>query len=945
MRPVRSSRTLLRRRLTATSTTVGLLAAVLSVAAVPGDAPANPADCTDDTAVHAGTVTAPEVFAPGFPQRRILTSEINGYVDAVTSQSDRIRSGTLATSWGGNELVYSLVTSPENHERLEDIVEGNRLLREPRLVDEDEARDIASELPAIVWYQGNVHGAETSGADAAVSLLHDLADRTDCTVTAMLESLVIGIVPTQNPDGRDGARRQNAYAFDMNRDWFAATQPETRGKLALLADYPPVLFVDAHEMGSSSFFFPPNADPIHHEISDEALGWIDELYAPAIREQFEQRRETAPTEWDYFNYDTYDLFYMGYGDSVPTTAYGAAGMTYEKGTADPDQQKHDEQYVAGWTSLLAAAQHRERILFELWQGYDKALADGEAGRLEPNLVVEPKNEVTHEVPDETIRNYFLTTDRGEADVRRLVSRLMGFDVEVRRLTEDVTLSEGRRPGQQAAEVVVPSGSWWIPMAQPQKRWIQALLGEDPFVPFDYFYDVSSWSNPQLMNLDVVFTGESVAPSFDPVDVAPGLELGGRTDGSALWWPGDTGQDVALAMAAAEAGVVVHRLMLPNQFDGVEVPAGAFVATAPDGADPVTTLLGLVNEARTEFGHLNVMVRATTAAVPGDAREFFAPRIALFEPATAGGPLPSEPFGHLSWLLEQHWNLDVDRVTAAQIAAGQLTTGGYDELVVGGVQTVELDPLAPIIDEFVRAGGTYVGLARGGTGGTAYAVANGWTSSDFTSSAGTAGGTTFRIDVDPGAGAVALGADEVGYWFNLPDWVLAPTSTGRTVATYPPADEMFFAGFAAGEDAWAGSAVVVEEALGEGHVVLFSGDPAFRGLTDGPAFLLANALASPATPMPGLLRDVTGTDAPRLDEPYGWGRPLVVEVLPAQAAVTRRVLADLGAGPDVRVVTSTRGTVRFTIPNPMGLDAEAHPFSWRIRPALERHGIRPVVAFL
>ena len=32
-----------------------------------------------------------------------------------------------------------------------------------------------------------------------------------------------------------------------------------------------------------------------------------------------------------------------------------------------------------------------------------------------------------------------------------------------------------------------------PEAQPQKHWIQAILGEDPFIPFPYFYDVVTWS--------------------------------------------------------------------------------------------------------------------------------------------------------------------------------------------------------------------------------------------------------------------------------------------------------------------------------------------------------------------------------------------------------------------------------------------------------------------
>jgi hypothetical protein len=64
----------------------------------------------------------------------------------------------------------------------------------------------------------------------------------------------------------------------MNRDWFARTQPETDGKLAVLNQYPPFLYIDAHEMGGTSYFFPPNADPIYHEITDESVDWINNLY-------------------------------------------------------------------------------------------------------------------------------------------------------------------------------------------------------------------------------------------------------------------------------------------------------------------------------------------------------------------------------------------------------------------------------------------------------------------------------------------------------------------------------------------------------------------------------------------------------------------------------------------------------------------------------------------
>ena len=103
---------------------------------------------------------------------------------------------------------------------------------------------------------GNVHGGEESGTDAELRVLYELADRTDCAATQILDNALVGIIPTQNPDGREAEQRQNAYFFDMNRDWFARTQPETDGKLELLRQYPGVMHIDAHEMGGKHFFFP-----------------------------------------------------------------------------------------------------------------------------------------------------------------------------------------------------------------------------------------------------------------------------------------------------------------------------------------------------------------------------------------------------------------------------------------------------------------------------------------------------------------------------------------------------------------------------------------------------------------------------------------------------------------------------------------------------------------
>ena len=56
--------------------------------------------------------------------------------------------------------------------------------------------------------------------------------------------------------------RSNHYLFDMNRDWFALTQPETTGRIKYLNEWLPLVYVDLHEMGTdSTYFFTPGARP------------------------------------------------------------------------------------------------------------------------------------------------------------------------------------------------------------------------------------------------------------------------------------------------------------------------------------------------------------------------------------------------------------------------------------------------------------------------------------------------------------------------------------------------------------------------------------------------------------------------------------------------------------------------------------------------------------
>ena len=565
------------------------LAAALLIVALTAP-PAAPQACSQ-TPTFDPAITSPQSAIAGWPARRALTNEMLAYFRQVDSQTDRVDVGQFATSWRGTPLLYGLVGAANNVKNADVIAAAQSELRDPRVTSASEAADIARESPAIVWYSGSVHGNETSGADSALQILYDLAARTDCAAIEIRDNLLVGVIATQNPDGRDSAGRTNNYGFDMNRDWFARTQPEIDGELDLLTRYPPVMFIDAHEQAVENFFFPPNDDPIHHEISDQSVSWINDLYGASLQDAFDSRRATDPLNWDYFNYNTYDLFFMGYGDSAPTTGFTAAGMTFEKGQ-DADHIKQREQFLAGWTSIETASVNKQTILEQYYQAHRDAIAQGKAGTLEPNIVYAPGNQLRTQVPNLKIRHYFIGAGRGQAEAYHLVQRLLDMDVEVYKLRKKLKVPGLEAYGRDPRKGKLPRGTFWIPMEQPQKRWIQALLGEDPYGSLVYFYDVAAWSNPLLMGVDAWFTGSKLSKLVKQSDLrkmkgaAPlsGHGLATPPQGGLqtvkkakrFWFRGDTARAVMAALALARDGAKVERALQPAR----GLPGGSFFLRKP-----------------------------------------------------------------------------------------------------------------------------------------------------------------------------------------------------------------------------------------------------------------------------------------------------------------------------------------------------------------------------
>jgi hypothetical protein len=500
-------------------TTLVLALTMAATLLVPGPSASGGGSCDaiDTAPAFAGRVpTATSVL--GFPlgQQEVTVRQAWTYLDAVDSASGRVASGTYAVSVDGRDLRYAVVGRPRNvsPDGLEAIRQNILKIRDPDTSAADAAA-LAATTPAFLYVAGNVHGTEEAGADASLRVLYELADRTDCAARRILDNAVVFILPIQNPDGRQADTRRNAYGIDLNRDWSTRSQPETDGKIELLRTYPPSLFVDAHEFGYTRSFFPPNDDPVYHEVSDQVLGWINGRYGPALEDLFAERG------WGFFHGGGYDFFAPIYGDTVPSDGFQAAGITLEQNAGAPIalrvQKYHDEM----WVLLSEAADGREGILDGQHAAYVQAVREGANGVLEPNAVYRSSAAPRVQVPRYRVRHYFFWDPGARArETALLVRSLQRMDVSVYQLTAPLEVPYLRpyvgTPGPQT----IPAGAYWVPMAQAQKHWIQAMLNRSTYVPVKKTYDVTGWSLPLLYGVAGGSSGAELSPEASPAAPVP-----------------------------------------------------------------------------------------------------------------------------------------------------------------------------------------------------------------------------------------------------------------------------------------------------------------------------------------------------------------------------------------------------------------------------------------
>jgi len=269
--------------------------AALATFAIPGAAqrPARPARPAPRPAVaQRPVVPTPRSvlgFEPGDDRKLAEWPLLLRYYQALARASDRVDYRELGKTTLGAPFVALVISSPQNLRQLDQYRRLNARLADPRgFRTSREAQDALRDAKTIVLITSSIHSTEVGGHLSPVLLAHRLATDTSAATRAILDNVILWLVPSLNPDGvtivtkwynrtlgtpAEGSEPPELYhhytGHDNNRDWYAFTQVETQLTVDSLHNvWHPQIVHDIHQMGpeGARLFLPPYLDPVEPNV-------------------------------------------------------------------------------------------------------------------------------------------------------------------------------------------------------------------------------------------------------------------------------------------------------------------------------------------------------------------------------------------------------------------------------------------------------------------------------------------------------------------------------------------------------------------------------------------------------------------------------------------------------------------------------------------------------
>lgn len=613
------------------------------------------------------------------------------YMNVLATVSDRISIDTIGYTYERRPQLHLMITSPANHNRLEDIRREHIKLSDPQ---SSEGLDI-SNMPVVINMGYSVHGNEPSGSNASLLVAYYLAAAQGDEIEDILEHTVVILDPSINPDGfnrfahwanshrgiqvinSSPANREhneawprgrtNHYWFDLNRDWLPAQHPESHARLARFHAWKPNFLTDHHEMGSNStFFFQPGIPSRNNPLTPEKVYDLTKAVAAYHAEYLDEIGSL------YYSQESFDDYYYGKGSTYPDVN-GSVGILFEQASSrghvrDTDNGKLTfpftirNQFVTSLSTLQGCYELREEFLSHQRDFFLTA---------------------TQEAKQDLQKGYIFSVGKDLRRGQAFVEMLLRHQIWIAPATSSLVVN-----GARYAE----GESYVVPLEQPQYRLIKAIFETPTTFTDSLFYDVSAWTLPLAFGLPYDRLNASqlsrvkgaVSAYLADAPAALGRVIGGKSDYAyAFEWHGyyapralnrifEAGLRAKIARKEFTGGTTDHHftmgtILVPLQNQALD-------------AEEIFTLMETIAE---EDGiDVHALPTGYTAGVNLGSPSIVAleaPKVLMIVGDTRGGYVSGYEAGEVWHLLDYRYHMDLTMVDIGD--ANQIDWDQYNVLVL------------------------------------------------------------------------------------------------------------------------------------------------------------------------------------------------------------------------------------------------------------------------
>lgn len=580
------------------------------------------------TGKYSSKITTPKsVLGFEVGHKTATPEQINALVNKWASESNKANIVEYARTYEGRALHYLVISAAKNLNNLEKIKSNIAQLSQPKALSSNKIKSLINETPATAWMAYSIHGNESSGADSSLALIYHLLASQDADVTSLLDDLVILVDPMMNPDGR--ARftksmqehrsaapnvdsqsllhsgewpfgRGNHYLYDLNRDFYFAANPESRGRIKAINQWYPLLMIDGHEMGAhDTYLFGPAREPINSNIPANLKSWGN-VFAQEQAGVYDEKK------WPYYTGEWFENLYPGY--SSYSEYRGAINILYEQARTAEDgiktkngkirtyKESVDHQFVSAIANLKSLQRHSSDIFNDFVKNR-KAHVSSKGKYANKSFVILPTDNTSR------INEFLYLLD------------LQG--IKYQQTSKEQTVDDAvNHLGQIIAETTIPKGSIVIQNRQYEAPLISAILEFDAKISdsvlleerqktlrdgSSVMYDSTAWNLsmmyglaalevPKHMTKNLVAFEKTTLGSIDDIDNAIAYLVDGASDAS-----------VGFAARLMEQNVQVRILDKQGLFNNNGFNRGSVVVYLYDNTIENSVLQTLIKKAAQDTG--------------------------------------------------------------------------------------------------------------------------------------------------------------------------------------------------------------------------------------------------------------------------------------------------------------------------------------------------------